>query len=185
LEEIGIDGFRLDAVKYIFEDVQILEDTESTLIFWNEFNLHIKQTKVDAFSVGEAWTNTEKSLKYVQNDRLDYCFEFDLSSTILNAVLSRNIVGLREQMQKVYNIYPHLQYGTFLINHDQNRLSNTLQNNMSKAKIAASFFLTFPGIPYVYYGEEIGMGGSKPDEYIRHAVDIRNKLRIHFRQPLV
>ncbi len=27
--------------------------------------------------------------------------------------------------------------------------------------------LTSPGVPFIYYGEEIGMKGSKPDEDIR------------------
>jgi alpha-amylase len=35
------------------------------------------------------------------------------------------------------------------------------------AKLAATMMLTFPGVPFIYYGEEIGMIGSKPDEDIR------------------
>ena len=34
-------------------------------------------------------------------------------------------------------------------------------------KLAASLLLTLPGEPYLYYGEEIGMLGNKPDEHIR------------------
>jgi glycosidase len=36
-----------------------------------------------------------------------------------------------------------------------------------KAKLAASVLMTIPGTPFVYYGEEIGMTGNKPDEKIR------------------
>ena len=36
-----------------------------------------------------------------------------------------------------------------------------------KPKAAASLYLTLPGIPYLYYGEEVGMLGQKPDENIR------------------
>jgi len=63
--------------------------------------------------------------------------------------------------------YPHLQYGTFLANHDQNRIMNSFDNDENKVKLAASIYLTLPGIPYLYYGEEIGMSGEKPDENIR------------------
>jgi glycosidase len=34
-------------------------------------------------------------------------------------------------------------------------------------RVAASLLLTQPGVPFIYYGEEIGMGGIKPDECIR------------------
>ena len=167
LNNVGVDGFRLDAVKYIIEENNQLEDTEATFQFWGEFNQHIKQTRPDAFTVGEAWTNTTTILKYVTQDRLDYCFEFDLASATLNAVNSGNADGLAAQMQKVYNLYPHHQYGTFLTNHDQTRVMNIFESDISKAKTAAALYLTFPGVPYLYYGEEIGMAGDKPDEYIR------------------
>jgi len=38
---------------------------------------------------------------------------------------------------------------------------------MRKARIASFVLLTLPGVPFVYYGEEIGMIGAKPDERIR------------------
>ncbi len=177
LEDIGVDGFRLDAVKFIVEEDRKLEDTQSTFLFWNEFTTHIKNTKADAFSVGEAWTNTEKVVDYVKNDRIDYCFEFDLAGNILNSVNQGTADNLYHQMQKMYNIYPHLQYGTFLANHDQNRIMNTFNNEESKVKLAAAIYLTLPGIPYIYYGEEIGMSGAKPDEDIRRPMqwdDSRN-----------
>ena len=167
LNDIGLDGFRLDAVKYIFEEGSNLEDTQSTFQFWSNFNQHIKQVKPDAFAVGEAWTNTETILKYVTDDRLDYCFEFNLASATLNAVSSGEAGDLSAQMQKVHNLYPHLQYGTFLTNHDQSRVMHEFQQDLGKAKVAAALYLTFPGIPYIYYGEEIGMVGAKPDEFIR------------------
>ena len=36
-----------------------------------------------------------------------------------------------------------------------------------KMKLAASILLTVEGLPFMYYGEEVGMFGSKPDEDIR------------------
>jgi glycosidase len=44
---------------------------------------------------------------------------------------------------------------------------STLEGNRNKAKVAASLLLTSPGMPFIYYGEEIGMEGMKPDENIR------------------
>ena len=167
LSEIGVDGLRLDAIKYIYEEGQSLEDLPATFNFFKDFRNSYKSVAEDAFAVGEAWTKTETVVKYVEGGGIDYCFEFDLASQLLNAVRTSDPRGLRQQIQKVYNLYPHLQYGTFLTNHDQNRLMDELGNNEEKVKVAAGIYLTLPGVPYVYYGEEIGMNGVKPDEDIR------------------
>jgi glycosidase len=42
-----------------------------------------------------------------------------------------------------------------------------LGNDPARARVAASAMLMLPGLPFVYYGEEIGMTGTKPDEQIR------------------
>jgi glycosidase len=44
---------------------------------------------------------------------------------------------------------------------------STLQGDVNKAKLAAAMLLTLPGTPYLYYGEELGMVGVKPDNKIR------------------
>ena len=44
---------------------------------------------------------------------------------------------------------------------------SVLGGNVEKAKLAAFILLTSPGTPFIYYGEEIGMMGRKPDENIR------------------
>ncbi len=48
-----------------------------------------------------------------------------------------------------------------------NRVFNDFGQDINKNKVAASLYLTLPGIPYLYYGEEVGMLGQKPDEDIR------------------
>lgn len=167
LSDIGVDGFRLDAVTYIFEDGSNLVHTDETLAFWEEFGVRVGQNNPEAVTVGEAWTNTEQVLPYVQNDRLDLAFEFDLASAILNAVRSGQNQNLMQQMQQVYNSYDPHQFATFLTNHDQNRVMDELNDDWDRAKTAASIYLSLPGVPFLYYGEEIGMTGSKPDPQIR------------------
>lgn len=167
INEIGIDGFRQDAVLYIDEDGSTLKNTDETFQFWQDFNTNLKAANPDAFAVGEAWEPTDIAIKYMSDDRLDYVFEFDLAQAILEGVNNETAGPIISQMQKVYNEYPFLQYGTFLTNHDQNRVMNVLGEDVEKAKLAASLYLTLPGIPYLYYGEEIGMLGQKPDPDIR------------------
>lgn len=42
-----------------------------------------------------------------------------------------------------------------------------LDDNMAHMRVAAAMLLTLPGHPFIYYGEELGMQGSKPDEDLR------------------
>ncbi|HEY8402919.1 MAG TPA: alpha-amylase family glycosyl hydrolase [Cytophagaceae bacterium] len=167
LEEMNVDGFRLDAIKYIKEDGNILEDTPETIQFWKDFRTYYKSVNPNAVAVGEAWTSTDKVAPYVNDGGLDFCFEFDLAEAILNTANTGNVSGLKDQMDEVLSSYSPSQYGTFLTNHDINRVMDRLTKNITKAKVAASILLTLPGVPYIYYGEEIGMTGSKPDENIR------------------
>ncbi len=160
LDTIGVDGFRLDAVLYVIEEGDQLQNTASTLSFWQDYNTHVKSVKPDILSVGEAWTSTSTVLQYVMEDRLDICFEFDLSYAMLDAVNWSDASGVSSKADQVYHLYPYLQYATFLTNHDQDRTFTVLGENEGKASVAAGIYMTLPGIPFVYYGEEIGMVGS-------------------------
>lgn len=167
LDDVGVDGFRLDAVKYIFEDGSDAENLPATHAFWGDFNRHVKGVREDAMLVGEAWDATEKVLPYVTKDRLDFAFEFDLAAAILGAVTSGRASGLAAHVQGLYDQFPHLQWGSFLTNHDQNRAFDVLGYDEGRMRAAAALYLTLPGVPFVYYGEEIGMDGTKPDPEIR------------------
>jgi len=167
LEDMNVDGFRLDAVKYIYEDGEALENLPETIQFWKDFRSYYKSVKPDAFSVGEAWASTQVVMPYVNDDALDYCFEFELAEALVNGVISGNAANLKQTVNSVLAAYPYMQFGTFLTNHDMNRIMSVLDEDEEMAKLSASLLLTLPGIPYIYYGEEIGMTGVKPDEYIR------------------
>jgi alpha-amylase len=164
LQDMNADGFRLDATRYIIETGTVLEEDPGTFEFWKEFRSAYKSYKADAFAVGEAWAATDISKEYVSDSTLDYCFEFDLAAAIVNAVNSGATAGLRTQVDKVMASYPFLQFGTFLTNHDMNRVMDQFGKSFPKAKVASDLLMTLPGVAYVYYGEEIGMIGSGVDE---------------------
>jgi glycosidase len=167
LQDMHVDGFRLDAVLYIFETATQTENVPETFQFWKDFRSYYKSVNQDAFAVGEAWTSTPTIEKYVENNGLDYCFEFNLASALVNAANNGDASVLKNKIEEVMATYPYLQFGTFLTNHDQERVMTTLGSDVSKAKLAAQLLLCIPGIPYIYYGEEIGTVGPKPDENIR------------------
>ncbi len=160
----GVDGFRLDAIKYLVEEGPILEDTQGNFTVLEEFNDVYKANNPDAFTVGEVWSNTSSIIPYVQNDRLDACFEFDLAGSIIGAVNDNNPDYIKNQLNTIWKSYPRLQHATFLTNHDMDRIFSQFGSNTEKMKLAASIYLTLPGVPFVYYGEEVGMTGTGADE---------------------
>ena len=180
LNDIGIDGFRLDAVKYIREDGGVIEDNPATFQFWKAYQSELKSISESVFSVGEAWTSTDKILDYVEEGGLDICFEFDLASAIINGINSTDAISIQNKIQNVYNVYPNIQFGTFLSNHDQNRVIESFNGSTEKMKTAAAIYLTLPGTPFIYYGEEIGMNGVKPDEFIRTPMQWTNDANAGF-----
>lgn len=165
-EDIGVDGFRIDAVKHWIENGSNQENTAQTLSWWRDFYVFQKSIDAGLMTVGEAWTSTQNIAPYTDN-RLDYCFEFDLANAILDGVINQSGAGIANKMNEILSTYPEGQYGTFLTNHDQDRSFNRLGQSPARAKLAASILLSLPGVPYLYYGEEVGMLGQKPDENIR------------------
>ncbi|PHI21885.1 hypothetical protein CEQ90_00945 [Lewinellaceae bacterium SD302] len=165
--DLGVDGYRLDAIKYLIEDGTVLENTPETFALLEEFNDVYHAANPDVFSIGEVWSSTPSIIPYVQNDRLDACFDFDLAGDIQGAVNSGNPTAIRQQIDEIRASYPALQYGTFLTNHDMDRVFNNLGSDESKMKLAAAIYLTLPGVPFVYYGEELGMLGTGDHRNIR------------------
>ena len=175
----GVDGFRIDAVKHWIEAGSQQENTPATLNWWRNFFAFQKDISPRLMTVGEAWTSTSNIAPY-SDHRLDYCFEFDLSYAIIDAVNNQNATGLRSKMNEIVGTYAAGQFGSFLTNHDQDRSFNRFGLNIRKAKLAASILLTLPGVPYLYYGEEIGMTGQKPDENIRKPMQWANETQAGF-----
>ncbi len=164
LDTLNVDGFRLDAIKHLFENGQIMEHVPATFSFLQEFRTYYKSVNPNAFVVGEVWSSTAQIVPYSNGTRLDACFEFDLATAIINAVKNSAPAGLANKVSSVVSSYQPLQYATFLSNHDQDRVFGILNQNEKWMKLAASVYLTLPGIPFIYYGEEIGMNGYGQDQ---------------------
>ncbi len=180
LSEIDVDGFRLDAAKHIYPEERATDNHN----FWKEFRSEMQQVKEDVYLIGEVWAPTEVSAPFTQG--LPALFNFDLAYSIIgslknersvSAVIAGSSWELEEGVTLIEGLIrneaafrrqnPDFINATFLSNHDQNRIGSMLGGHQEKIKIAASILFTLPGSPYIYYGEEIGMLGQKPDPYIR------------------
>jgi glycosidase len=163
---MGADGFRLDAVPYLVEQGDQLRDTPGTHVFLRDYAGWVRQAKSDAFTVGEVWDSIELMLTYYP-EQLDSYFSFALASDLLGAVRTGSGRGLLADYLRIQATLPDGNHSPFLSNHDQTRVATALSGDIAREKLAATLLLTLPGIPFVYYGEEIGMTGDKPDERIR------------------
>jgi glycosidase len=168
LEDMGADGFRLDAIRHIIEDGAMDTNSASTHQWMKNFNKFVDSVNPQALTVGEAWDQTRIVAKYVNDDEVDLAFEFNLAEAILKSLNNQNNHTLVRAVGQALKAYPKGQFATFLSNHDQDRVMTQLRDNPAAAKVAATLLLTQPGVPFIYYGEEIGMPGDiKPDENAR------------------
>jgi glycosidase len=163
LEDVGIDGFRLDAIGVLIEDGSTVVETPATHEWLRKYNAFVHDLRPDALVTGEVWQNDSVVAPYILNDEVDLAFEFDLSSSILASVNAGNAASILDTLRVGTSQFPPGQYGTFLTNHDMTRVMTQLGSNEGKARVAASLLLMLPGVPFIYYGEEIGTVGEAPD----------------------
>jgi alpha-amylase len=164
---MGVDGFRLDAARHLIEDGAELDNTPETFEWLQAFRSTVHETKPDAVVLGEVWDATSVASRYVREGALDLAFEFGLAGVFLQAVRNGDAGSLRIIQDEVTAAYPAGGYATFLTNHDQDRVFDAVGQDLDAARQAATLLLTSAGTPFVYYGEEVGLRGRKPDERIR------------------
>jgi glycosidase len=166
LRDMGVDGFRLDAVPYLVEEGDCLMDCAGTHTVLREYAAHVASVAPDAYTVGEVWDSIGAVLPYYPTQLTSY-FTFELSEALLTAVRTGSAAGLLGGFLRLQDTLPAYRWSPFLRNHDQTRTVTALGGDIARAKLAATLLLTLPGLPFIYYGEEIGMTGDKPDPRLR------------------
>ena len=166
LREMGADGFRLDAIPYLVEEGNNGMGTAGTHQMLREYAAHVRRVAPGAYTIGEVYDSTGAMLPYYP-DQLDAHFAFDASEAILATVREGSAARLLPPFLRLQQALPAERWSPFLRNHDQPRTMTVLQGDVARAKMAATLLLTLPGLPYVYYGEEIGMSADKPDPRLR------------------
>ena len=168
LRDIGVDGFRLDAIKHLIEAGEVQENLPESRQWLSSYEAHLEEIKPGSFTVGEIFGGPSFVVaRYVNERAIDIGFDFKLAGEMIGAASRGNNRNIIRAHRAAMRDYPFNQFATFLTNHDQNRLANALRQDVGRNKVAASLLLTGPGVPFLYYGEEIGMIGTKPDERIR------------------
>ncbi len=167
LTNMGADGFRFDAIPYLVEDGSELKHSRGTHEILRRLGASIRNVSPSSFTIGEMADGNARILATYYPDQLDAYFAFDVASATLEAARFGAAAPFTKAVGEADSLFPAGRWAPFLTNHDQPRVMTALAGDPRRARVAASAMLMLPGIPFVYYGEEIGMVGAKPDEQIR------------------
>lgn len=162
--DMGVDGFRLDAAKYVF-----LHEDEKNISFWNWFMEEAKKIKPDIYVVGEVWSSNQQLIPYYESFSN---FDFQMSgsggwiaSTAIGyESVNRYVEYLNNYKEDVFEVNPNAILTPFISNHDMNRAAGYLSVETGQMHSAANLYMLTYGTPFIYYGEEIGMKGLRRSE---------------------
>jgi len=166
LDSMHVDGFRLDAVRHLVEAGNEVSNTPGTHAVLRDYGQYVRSIAPRSYTIGEVWDNPDVILTYYP-DQLDAYFAFPISEALIEAVKTGKAGGLIPTVEQFQRAVPAYRFAPFQRNHDQTRTMTALGNDTAGAKLAVTILMTLPGVPFIYYGEEIGMTGDKPDERLR------------------
>ncbi|WP_027340313.1 alpha-glycosidase [Halonatronum saccharophilum] len=154
VEEIGIDGWRLDVAD------------EVDHYFWREFRKVVKEANPEAYIVGESWGD---SSPWLDGDQFDGVMNYLFTEAVLDFFCKREISvnTFEARLSKVRTTYklPAQEASLNLVDsHDTARVLTIAKKDKVRQRLAAAFQMTYLGAPMIYYGDEIGLeGGDDPD----------------------
>ncbi len=169
----GVDGFRLDAARYLFESGPDAgqADTPETHAYWAQLAAAVSgHGEGDALLLGEVWTESDTIATYFgaeEAPELGMAFDFDAAFGAVDGVIQGSEATARIPLCARIDAWPtHGAAGTFLTNHDIVRLGSRLGViGEPGLRLAAALLLTLPGTPWIYYGQELGMlNGATPGD---------------------
>jgi glycosidase len=184
LKVTGADGFRHDAVKHV--------PNEYWRLLTSKLKREISiPEKKDIYQIGETFGGIDLIASYVNNGQLNGQFNFNLYDVAIPTFLDENASFklLDYQMQKSFQVFGYNNLmGNIMDSHDKIRYMAYADGDLEindgraieigwtnppqvddpksydKLKLHLAYLLTIPGIPIIYYGDEIGMtGAADPD----------------------
>ncbi|MBS1706630.1 MAG: alpha amylase N-terminal ig-like domain-containing protein [Armatimonadetes bacterium] len=150
ISKYGIDGWRLDVANEVSQD------------FWRQWRPAMRKADPEAYIVGEIWDDAHE---WMQGDMFDSLMNYQWRQAVLSYFNSR-LLSTRtfiRDLNRVRSIYPAETFNAMfnmLGSHDTPRIRTIFGDKMDRVKLALAFQMAYPGVPSIYYGDEVGMPGS-------------------------
>ena len=191
--DMGIDGFRADAIPYLYErEGTNCENLPETHAFLKKVRRLMDEEYPDGVLIAEANQWPEDLLPYFgDGDEFQVCFHFPIMPRLYQALKAGDKTPIVDIWQRTPPIPAGAQWMTFLRNHDELTLEMVtpevrnwmweqyapetrmrlnlgirrrqlplLEGDKRKWFLLNGMFLSLPGAPIIYYGDEIGMGDN-------------------------
>ena len=187
----GLDGFRCDAVPYLFErEGTSCESLPETHAFVKRLRQHIDANFTGRILIAEANQWPEDLVPYFDGE-FQMAFHFPLMPRMFMALRQETKKPIEEILQRTPQIPDGCQWGLFLRNHDEltlemvtdaerdylyeeyakdpqmrlnagirRRLSPLVGSSRRRVELLHGLLLSLPGSPFLYYGDELGMGDN-------------------------
>lgn len=154
VKEIGIDGWRLDVCDEVGHD------------FWRDFKKVVKSANKNAIIIGEIMHEANSFLK---GDQLDGIMNYPFKNATIDFFCKKDIRGrefldIMAANRMLYMDSITKQMWNLIGSHDTKRVLTECDEKIDRMKMAVAFQFSYIGVPYIYYGDEIGLlGGEDPD----------------------
>lgn len=164
----GVKGFRLDAVNHMFGKNEYLNKTydyQANISYLSTYKSAVKSYADDIFIIGEIFEESDYEMVSDYYQGVDAPLDFPVSGRLRRSLVSDSNPAYVIMLNNIYSAYRSINEDfmsmPFVTNHDLDRTASLINSDENELRLAAEMLMTLPGNPIIYYGEELGMFGSK------------------------
>ena len=154
ISEFDIDGWRMDVAR------------EPSHGFWRDVRQAVRAVKPDTYLLAEIWGDTSA---WLQGDQFDATMNYTFRDLCVGYFADRSfntdvmVDGIHAMLAMYANAVTEVGHN-LLGSHDVERFLHLADGSVEALGLATLFQLTMPGVPGIYYGDEVALGGGKdPD----------------------